>query len=51
MSNKPYFAHETAVIDAGVAIGNGTKIWHFSHVMPDAKIGEKCSECRADSIK
>ena len=42
MSNN-YFAHETAVIDKGARIGEGTKIWHFSHVMPDAKIGEKCN--------
>ena len=38
-----FFAHETAVIDAGARIGSGTKIWHFSHVMPGAKIGEKCN--------
>ncbi len=39
MSNNDYFAHETAVIDEGCTIGNGTKIWHFSHVMPGAVIG------------
>jgi len=38
-----YFAHETAVIDEGSTIGKGTKIWHFSHVMPNATIGEKCN--------
>lgn len=38
-----YFAHETAVIDEGCEIGNGTKIWHFSHVMPNCKIGESCN--------
>ena len=38
-----YFAHETAVIDAGCEIGNGTKIWHFSHIMPDSIIGENCN--------
>lgn len=38
-----YFAHETAVIDAGCIIGDGTKIWHFSHVMSDCVIGEKCN--------
>ncbi len=38
-----YFAHETAVIDAGCRIGKGTKIWHFSHIMPEAEIGEYCS--------
>ena len=38
-----YFAHETAVIDDGVEIGAGTKIWHFSHVMPGAVLGENCN--------
>ncbi|MFP4041165.1 MAG: DapH/DapD/GlmU-related protein [Bacteroidales bacterium] len=37
-----YFAHETAVIDEGCTIGEGTKIWHFSHIMTGAKIGRKC---------
>lgn len=38
----PYFAHESAYVDAGAQIGAGTKIWHFSHVMKGAQIGEKC---------
>ena len=38
-----YFAHETAVIDDGCTIGAGTKIWHFSHIMPSCVIGEKCN--------
>lgn len=38
-----YFSHETAVIDEGCTIGAGTKIWHFSHIMPNCKIGEKCN--------
>jgi len=38
-----YFAHETAVIDNGCTIGEGTKIWHFSHVMPNCKIGKNCN--------
>jgi UDP-2-acetamido-3-amino-2,3-dideoxy-glucuronate N-acetyltransferase len=38
-----YFAHETAVIDEGCTIGNGTKIWHFSHIMPGCIIGEGCN--------
>ncbi len=38
-----YFAHETAVIDEGCKIGEGTKIWHFSHVMSDCIIGERCN--------
>lgn len=41
--NKDYFAHETAVIDEGCEIGSGVKIWHFSHIMPNCKIGEKCN--------
>jgi UDP-2-acetamido-3-amino-2,3-dideoxy-glucuronate N-acetyltransferase len=40
---KEYFAHETAVIDDGCTIGKGTKIWHFSHVMTGAEIGESCN--------
>jgi UDP-2-acetamido-3-amino-2,3-dideoxy-glucuronate N-acetyltransferase len=39
----PYFAHETAVIDEGCSIGAGTKIWHFSHIMPRCVIGEHCN--------
>lgn len=38
-----YFAHETAVVDAGCTIGAGTKIWHFSHIMPNCVIGERCN--------
>ncbi len=38
-----YFAHETAVIDDGCTIGKGTKIWHFSHIMPNSKIGQNCN--------
>ena len=40
---KNYFAHETAVIDEGCEIGAGTKIWHFSHIMPNCRIGENCN--------
>lgn len=40
---KDYFAHETAVIDQGCSIGKGTKIWHFTHVMPKAVIGVNCN--------
>ena len=44
MKTKPeYFAHETAVLDAGCSIGSGTKIWHFSHIMKDAVLGENCN--------
>lgn len=38
-----YFAHETAVIDEGCEIGAGSKIWHFSHIMPKCILGEKCN--------
>lgn len=38
-----YFAHETAVIDEGCTIGAGTKIWHFSHLMPGCVLGEGCN--------
>ena len=38
-----YQAHETAVIDKGASIGAGTKIWHFSHIMPGAELGERCN--------
>ncbi len=38
-----FFAHESCYIDQGADIGDGTKIWHFSHVMPKAKIGKSCS--------
>ena len=40
---KNYFAHETAVIDEGCAIGKDTKIWHFSHIMKDCVLGDKCN--------
>jgi len=40
---KNYFAHETAVIDEGCLIGEGTKIWHFSHIMTGASIGKSCN--------
>lgn len=38
-----YFAHQTACVDEGAHIGAGTKIWHFSHIMPGAVIGRGCS--------
>ena len=38
-----YFAHDSAIVDPGCTIGKGTKIWHFSHIMPDCKIGENCN--------
>jgi UDP-2-acetamido-3-amino-2,3-dideoxy-glucuronate N-acetyltransferase len=40
---KAWYSHPTACIDTGCEIGEGTKIWHFSHVMPESKIGKNCS--------
>lgn len=40
---KLYFAHESAYIDQGCEIGEGTKIWHFSHIMANCKIGKDCN--------
>ena len=42
MSAKAYFVHESSYIDDNVEIGEGTKIWHFSHVQSGARIGRKC---------
>lgn len=38
-----YFSHETAIIDEGCQIGDGTKIWHFTHVMPNCAMGKNCN--------
>lgn len=38
----PFFIHPTAVVDPGVIIGNGTRIWHFSHIQTGARIGKNC---------
>jgi UDP-2-acetamido-3-amino-2,3-dideoxy-glucuronate N-acetyltransferase len=40
---KEYFAHESAYIDEPCEIGAGSKIWHFSHIMPNCKIGKGCN--------
>ncbi|MBN1213860.1 MAG: N-acetyltransferase [Candidatus Lokiarchaeota archaeon] len=42
MEAKNYYINEYAVVDEGVTIGEGTKIWHFSHIQSGAKIGKKC---------
>lgn len=39
----PYFVHESSYVDEGVAIGDGTKIWHFSHIMTGCQIGRNCN--------
>ncbi len=41
--SNTYFAHDTVVIDDGCVIGVGTKIWHFSHIMSNCKIGDNCN--------
>jgi UDP-2-acetamido-3-amino-2,3-dideoxy-glucuronate N-acetyltransferase len=43
MGKMEYFAHETAVIDEGCTIGKGSRIWHFSHIMTGAVLGENCN--------
>ena len=43
MSETSYFVHPSSYIDEGVAIGENTKIWHFSHIQKGAKIGKNCS--------
>jgi len=37
-----FFIHKTSIIDKGVKIGVGTKIWHFSHILKGSKIGKGC---------
>ena len=41
-AEKDYFVHETAIVDDGVTIGKGTKIWCFSHILGNTRIGERC---------
>jgi UDP-2-acetamido-3-amino-2,3-dideoxy-glucuronate N-acetyltransferase len=43
VGEQDYFSHPTAVIDEGAQIGGGTKLWHFSHVCSDARIGNSCT--------
>lgn len=43
METNDYYAHPTAVVDEGCTIGKGTKIWHFTHIMPNCTIGERCN--------
>lgn len=38
-----YFVHESSYVDEGAVVGTGSKIWHFSHIMPGAVIGERCN--------
>jgi len=43
MPEKDFFVHESSYIDQPCQIGKGTKIWHFSHIMPNSQIGENCN--------
>jgi len=43
MNQTNYYAHPSAIIDEGCEIGEGTKIWHFSHIMPNCKMGKNCN--------
>jgi UDP-2-acetamido-3-amino-2,3-dideoxy-glucuronate N-acetyltransferase len=42
-AKRPYYVHPTAIVDEGALIGEGTRIWHFCHVMEGARIGRKCN--------
>lgn len=43
IETRPYFVHESSYVDEPAVIGEGTKIWHFSHVLPGCEIGSKCN--------
>lgn len=43
MNDTQFYAHETAIIDEGSQIGEGVKIWHFSHIMSGCQIGKNCN--------
>ena len=43
MSDKNYFVQDTAIIDEGAEIGEGTRVWHWCHIMKDVKIGKNCN--------
>ena len=43
MTNTNYFAHPSAIIDEGCTIGEGKKIWHFTHIMPNCTLGRNCN--------
>ena len=43
MAERPYFVHESSYVDEPCSIGRGTKVWHFSHVMKNSRIGERCN--------
>lgn len=39
---KNYFVHESSYVNEGAEIGDGTKVWHFTHIMSGTKVGKKC---------
>jgi len=41
-NDKSYFVHNTSIIDEGAVIGEGTKIWHYSHILSDTRMGKNC---------
>ena len=43
ITQTDFYSHDSAIIDDGCTIGSGTKIWHFSHIMPDCTIGNNCN--------
>tara|TARA_Y100000591_G_scaffold328048_1_gene353706 strand:- start:1095 stop:1676 length:582 start_codon:yes stop_codon:yes gene_type:complete len=43
MKNKNFFVHKTSIIDENVIIGDNTKVWHFSHIQSNVKIGKGCT--------
>jgi UDP-2-acetamido-3-amino-2,3-dideoxy-glucuronate N-acetyltransferase len=43
MQDRPYFVHPSSYVDEPAIIGAGTKIWHFSHIMKNSRIGERCN--------
>lgn len=43
MNNHDIFIHESAIIDQGASVGAGTKIWHFTHLMPASRVGKNCN--------
>ena len=43
MKNKNFFVHKTSILDENVIIGDNTKVWHFSHIQSNVKIGKGCT--------
>lgn len=41
--NQVYYVHPTSIVEKGAKLGEGTKVWHFSHIMPDAQLGKNCN--------